>query len=308
MGRCRHLRVFGSYYYSRLEVTKKEIMKNINKLAKLLMISTYITTPLTIYAQGDMLFIPNIKSNFISIHKIQTLPSINIELPKHSNLEDSSIIEFSSPLDNNVNTTMKTSDEEQRNTITIEERLKEIEDMIREQEGVQPASPEAKRPEDLQNTHPDLFTGNSSNFDILEFPNSNSTFDILGWDTETRTAQVRDWQSNPENKGLQPHVARFKEEVAAMYGITSFSLYRPGDPQDHGKGLAVDFMVPIGSDVGDKIASYALTQMYNGSEKISYVIWEQHIWGDWSTGWEPMEDRGSITQNHYDHVHVSFHP
>ena len=24
------------------------------------------------------------------------------------------------------------------------------------------------------------------------------------------------------------------------------------------------------------------------------------------SGWDPMEDRGSITQNHYDHVHVSF--
>ncbi|MGO1677647.1 MAG: LysM peptidoglycan-binding domain-containing protein, partial [Ruoffia tabacinasalis] len=44
--------------------------------------------------------------------------------------------------------------------------------------------------------------------------------------------------ANPENAGLQPHAAAYKEEVAAIYGIDSFSLYRPGDAQDHGAGLA----------------------------------------------------------------------
>jgi hypothetical protein len=34
------------------------------------------------------------------------------------------------------------------------------------------------------------------------------------------------------------------------------------------------------------------------------VIWRQRI--NSGTGWRAMEDRGSITQNHYDHVHVSF--
>jgi hypothetical protein len=29
---------------------------------------------------------------------------------------------------------------------------------------------------------------------------------------------------------------------------------------------------------------------------------------DSGDGWRPMEDRGSITQNHCDHVHVSFEP
>lgn len=114
--------------------------------------------------------------------------------------------------------------------------------------------------------------------------------------------------NNPENVGLQPHVARFKEEVADKYGVTSFSLYRPGDPQDHGKGLAVDFMVPVGSEQGDNISDYSISQMNSGNEQISYVIWEQRIYGDWTGGeGQLMEDRGSITQNHYDHVHVSFY-
>ena len=112
--------------------------------------------------------------------------------------------------------------------------------------------------------------------------------------------------ANPENAGLQPHAAAYKEEVAAIYGIDSFSLYRPGDAQDHGAGLAVDFMAPVGSQVGDDIANYSINSM--AENDISYVIWEQQIYGDWNQQWTAMEDRGSITANHYDHVHVSFNP
>lgn len=119
-------------------------------------------------------------------------------------------------------------------------------------------------------------------------------------------APAYDPMSNPENAGLQPHVAEYKEEVAEIYGVDSFSLYRPGDSQDHGQGLAADFIVPVGSQVGDDIANYSVDNM--AANNISYVIWEQQIYGDWSNTWEMMEDRGNATANHYDHVHVSFNP
>ncbi|MDV6022771.1 UNVERIFIED_CONTAM: LysM peptidoglycan-binding domain-containing protein [Streptococcus canis] len=115
---------------------------------------------------------------------------------------------------------------------------------------------------------------------------------------------------NPMNAGLQPQTAAFKEEVASAYGITSFSGYRPGDPGDHGKGLAIDFMVPESSALGDQVAQYAIDHM--ADRGISYVIWKQkfyapvsNIYGPANT-WNPMPDRGSVTENHYDHVHVSF--
>lgn len=118
--------------------------------------------------------------------------------------------------------------------------------------------------------------------------------------------------TNPVNAGLQPQTAAFKEEVAALYGITSFSLYRPGDSGDHGKGLAVDFMVGNNTELGDQVANYVIQQM--GAKNISYVIWKQrfyslspNIYGPANT-WNLMPDRGSITQNHYDHVHVSMNP
>ena len=122
------------------------------------------------------------------------------------------------------------------------------------------------------------------------------------WVPEETEAPIYD----PTNDGLQAHVAQFKNEVANAYGITSFSTYRPGDAGDHGQGLAVDFIVPVGSALGDEIAQYAINQI--GSSKISYVIWKQQIYGDWNMSWQMMEDRGSITANHMDHVHVSFYP
>ncbi|HEQ2793752.1 lysM domain protein [Streptococcus pyogenes] len=115
---------------------------------------------------------------------------------------------------------------------------------------------------------------------------------------------------NPMNAGLQPQTAAFKEEVASAFGITSFSGYRPGDPGDHGKGLAIDFMVPENSALGDQVAQYAIDHM--AERGISYVIWKQRFYAPFASiygpayTWNPMPDRGSITENHYDHVHVSF--
>ena len=112
-----------------------------------------------------------------------------------------------------------------------------------------------------------------------------------------------------ENAGLQPQTAAFKEEVANLFGITSFSGYRPGDPGDHGKGLAIDFMVPVSSALGDQIADYAIQNM--ASRGINYIIWKQRFYAPYDSKygpaytWNPMPDRGSVTENHYDHVHVA---
>ncbi|CAK1608043.1 LysM peptidoglycan-binding domain-containing protein [Streptococcus oralis] len=112
-----------------------------------------------------------------------------------------------------------------------------------------------------------------------------------------------------ENAGLQPQTAAFKEEIANLFGITSFSGYRPGDSGDHGKGLAIDFMVPVNSALGDQIAEYAVQNM--ASRGINYIIWKQRFYAPYDSKygpaytWNPMPDRGSVTENHYDHVHVS---
>ena len=131
--------------------------------------------------------------------------------------------------------------------------------------------------------------------------------------TATTVATVSTTSSSTTSSydvGLQPQVAAFRAEVANAFGITSFSGYRAGDTGDHGKGLAIDFMVPQSSALGDQVAAYAAANV--ASKNISYIIWKQRFYSPYASiygpayTWNLMPDRGSITENHYDHVHVSF--
>lgn len=130
-------------------------------------------------------------------------------------------------------------------------------------------------------------------------------------ESETTTVTPVSTQATTyDNTGLQPQTAAFKEEVAGVYGITDFSGYRPGDPEDHGKGLAIDFMVYDNSSLGDQVAQYAVDNIADNG--ISYIIWQQKFYSPWdniygpANTWNQMPDRGSDTANHMDHVHVSF--
>ncbi|MFI0374436.1 hypothetical protein ACH35V_41815, partial [Actinomadura sp. 1N219] len=102
-------------------------------------------------------------------------------------------------------------------------------------------------------------------------------------------------------------------EIAGMFGpFPAIGCHRStGDPQDHAVGRACDFMESTGGRMpspgarrhGDQVAAYAVANARRLG--ISYVIWRQQIWNVRGGGWRPMADRGSLTQNHYDHVHVS---
>ncbi|MQY09159.1 coiled-coil domain-containing protein [Actinomadura macrotermitis] len=110
--------------------------------------------------------------------------------------------------------------------------------------------------------------------------------------------------------------ARMRTAMLAIDGrfgpFPAIGCARPGDPQDHGSGRACDFMestagrMPSASAQahGDQVAAYVIA---NASRLgIKYVIWKQRIYDmRGSGGWKPMENRGGITQNHFDHVHVS---
>ena len=128
--------------------------------------------------------------------------------------------------------------------------------------------------------------------------------------SEAPTAQPASTNTLPTDPHLQPQAEAFRQDVASKFGLTDIGGYREGDPQDHGKGLAVDVMVPVGSEVGNQVAQYAVDNISNAG--ISYVIYRQqfyapvdNIYGPANT-WNQMPDRGSVTENHYDHVHVSF--
>jgi Bacterial SH3 domain len=90
---------------------------------------------------------------------------------------------------------------------------------------------------------------------------------------------------------------------AAFPEVTSYGGVRPGDDGEHGTGQALDIMIT--GSTGDQIAEFVRA---NASELgVSEVLWSQQIWtvDRSSEGWRYMEDRGSTTANHYDHVHVT---
>ena len=80
----------------------------------------------------------------------------------------------------------------------------------------------------------------------------------------------------PTDPHLQPQAEAFRQEIAAKFGITNIGGYREGDPEDHGKGLAVDVMVPTNSQLGDQVAQYAIDNMDRAG--ISYIIWKQQFY------------------------------
>lgn len=117
---------------------------------------------------------------------------------------------------------------------------------------------------------------------------------------------------SPAEKGLTPAAlnvmrcgAQQAEWVETMHGVGERPI-----ADDHPAGRAVDFMVPdYTSSQGNKRGWQLAKWMRANAEQldIEYVIFDQKIWhrSRDAQGWRPMEDRGSPTANHRDHVHVS---
>jgi hypothetical protein len=101
---------------------------------------------------------------------------------------------------------------------------------------------------------------------------------------------------------IQPAAVKVYRSVCAAFPeLTSY-----GGQDGHGEhvnGQAIDFMVPS-SDVGQRLADYLYAN--HSQFDLFDIIWSQTIWtieraGE---GFRPMEDRGSPTANHFDHVHI----
>lgn len=100
-----------------------------------------------------------------------------------------------------------------------------------------------------------------------------------------------------------PHVQRFADAVSKATGADSFGTYAGHDPSIE---RALDIFVPTTSrDLGDAIAAFAIANLDRFG--VWYLIYRQRIYNPKiATYWRAMEDRGSPTANHMDHVHVSF--
>lgn len=129
----------------------------------------------------------------------------------------------------------------------------------------------------------------------------------------TRPDGLRGLRSLITGNTVTPTMRTVVMEIDSMFGpFPVIGCFRStGAPQDHGEGRACDFMETTTGRMpseaarrhGDQVAQFAISNARR--LRIHYVIWKQHIWNIERPGWRPMGDRGSITQNHYDHIHIS---
>ncbi|TYP88897.1 hypothetical protein [Blastococcus xanthinilyticus] len=93
--------------------------------------------------------------------------------------------------------------------------------------------------------------------------------------------------------------------VSGAAGITLGGT-RPSaaDPNGHPSGLALDYMVLSNAALGDAIVAYH--RAHWNELGVDYLIWQQRMLSSPDGSWKGMENRGSATANHYDHVHVNY--
>lgn len=105
--------------------------------------------------------------------------------------------------------------------------------------------------------------------------------------------------------GLTRDAVRVHRAICARFpGVTAYGGVRADSLPEHPSGRALDSMV-ASSSLGHKIANWVRDN--HRRLGVSEVIFAAHIWTVQrsSEGWRSMSNRGSVTANHYDHVHVT---
>lgn len=130
-------------------------------------------------------------------------------------------------------------------------------------------------------------------------------------DTETTMQSVppsRSANCTPQDGiGLRDLAALATADIVSQFKFNGILGGRGGRSRtsDHPLGLATDFVTGNNVRLGNSIRDYALAN--KDKLNVKYVIFRQRIYFNPGNG-RAMEDRGSPTQNHLDHVHVSFNP
>ncbi|MEV0198032.1 hypothetical protein [Nonomuraea sp. NPDC050691] len=109
---------------------------------------------------------------------------------------------------------------------------------------------------------------------------------------------------------ITPRTRAMRELIEKNFSLPfTVGCFRSGASGEHPLGRACDFMMSTGGTMpsaankalGDRVAAWALEN--RAKLGVKYVIWQQRI--NMGSGWRAMSDRGSITENHFDHVHIS---
>ena len=105
--------------------------------------------------------------------------------------------------------------------------------------------------------------------------------------------------------GLTPNAVQLNRIVTQMFPqLDSIGGWRPPDGfNEHSSGEALDIMVQ--GALGDQVNQWLLQNA--DALGLQYTLWQQQNWKpDGSVS--GMEDRGSATQNHMDHIHARVRP
>lgn len=110
--------------------------------------------------------------------------------------------------------------------------------------------------------------------------------------------------SSVENGLVPDAVTVYRALCNAFPEVASLTVGGWADRGEHASGKALDLMTDDRA-LGDAMAAYL--QKYAAELNLYAVLYYQRIWTPVraSEGWRYMEDRGSPTANHLDHVHVS---
>jgi hypothetical protein len=108
-----------------------------------------------------------------------------------------------------------------------------------------------------------------------------------------------------EHKLRKDTVHIYRSVCALFPAVNSYGGWRAGGLPFHKNGRAVDIMLTPGAEsaLGHRIANYLIKHAKDFN--VNHIIFEQHIWTPQTPHWRKMADRGSITANHYNHVHVA---
>jgi hypothetical protein len=109
-------------------------------------------------------------------------------------------------------------------------------------------------------------------------------------------------------KGLQKYTVLINRAVSEAFPeIKEIGGWRQDSMHWHPDGLALDIMIPNatspqGVALGDRILNFLMTNKERLG--VDHAIWRQNLYdGDGAP--QHMENRGSLTANHFDHVHVA---
>ncbi|MDH2429763.1 hypothetical protein [Sphaerisporangium sp. TRM90804] len=111
---------------------------------------------------------------------------------------------------------------------------------------------------------------------------------------------------------ITPRTRLMMAQVKAAFSLRfPVGCYRAENGGEHPLGRACDFMLSSGgampsaaqAALGDEIAAWTIK---NGRKLgVKYVIYRQRIYNMGFPGWRAMANRGGVTANHFDHVHIS---